>query len=109
MEKITLQEAFKEYELMTVSECLKQLKWKTEFDINKNGKTGKIICECGEMVKTGGWIGTEHAWCPKCHKGMQDMTCLLPNSNSSATYIDQDKVIIPEDGRVWTPKNIWGH
>jgi len=106
--KKRLQELFSNKKLMTVEECIKMLNWKTEYPEGDERGTGKIACDCGETVKIGGWVGPEHAWCPKCHKGMQDVTGLLPAGKSSATHIDYDRVEIPEDGRFWIPENVWG-
>jgi len=103
----TLQEVFPEYTLMTVNECIKELEWISENDESSN-ETGPITCSCGTQVKVGGWVGHEHAWCPNCHKGMQNMTGLLPTGNASGGHIDFDKITVPEDGRIWAPKNIWG-
>jgi len=108
MSKKTLQELFPDEKLMTLEECIKALDWKTEYPPNDERGTGKITCSCGETVKVGGWIGPEHAWCPKCHKGMQDVTGILPAGNACVTHIDYNNVEIPEDGRIWIPKNVWG-
>lgn len=94
-------------ELMTVSECFEVLDWTSEYGIGDERGTGSITCSCGTPVKTGGWVGPEHAWCPNCHKGMQDVTGLLPKTNSTVVHIDYDNTIIPDDGRVWIPSNVW--
>jgi len=109
MNKKPLQELFPDKKLMTVGECIKALNWKTEYPEGDERGTGKITCDCGETVKMGGWVGAEYAWCPKCHKGMQDVTGILPSKHSGVVlHIDYDKVEIPEDGRVWIPENVWG-
>jgi len=106
---LTLQDLFPDKKLMTVEECIKALNWKTEHPEGDERGTGKITCDCGATVKVGGWVGIEHAWCPNCHKGMQDVTGFLPTKHDGvAFHIDHDRVEIPEDGRVWIPENVWG-
>ncbi len=107
-EKQTLQELFPDNKLMTVAECLRKLEWSSEHPADDKRGTGAITCDCGRPVTCGGWIGTEHAHCPDCGKGMQDMTGFLPASSNTAGYINYDNTILPEDGRVWIPKNVWG-
>ena len=102
--KRPLQEAFQEHQLMTPKECFDALGWtyvETEGDFTD-------ICCCGEKVTFSGWIGSEHAHCAKCHKGMQDVTGVLPSGNGTVTTVDFDRFEIPEDGRVWIPVNVWG-
>jgi hypothetical protein len=93
---------------MTVHECLFWLGWSSEHPEGDDRGTGKITCDCGGTVECGGWIGTEHAHCPNCHKGMQDLTGFLPGKNSTAFSIDFDSVEFPNDGRCWIPENVWG-
>ena len=108
-EKKPLQEIFPEFPLMGVWDCIRSLDWKTERGEDDPEGTGPITCSCGSRIKTGGWVGTEHAWCPDCHKGMQDMTGILPAGNASAgCVLGNESVILPEDNRHWTPSNIWG-
>jgi hypothetical protein len=106
--KKLLSEAFPSLELMTPWECIDSLGW---IAVNSTGSdnTGPVTCSCGSAVKFGGWFGTEHAWCPDCGKGMQDMTGLLPASQSTVSMVDVDKYEIPSDGKYWTPVNIWGY
>lgn len=111
--KKTLQEIFPEHKLMTVAECFAELGWTSEYPEDDERGTGPITCDCGEAVICGGWIGTEYAHCPGCHKGMQDVTGILPhpamaNGAGVAQHIDYDNVILPEDGREWIPVNVWG-
>jgi hypothetical protein len=106
----TLQEIFKEFNLMTVPDCLKELEWTSEKDFEKDGETGQIICDCGGMIKTRGWVGAESAYCPNCHKGMQDMTGFLPlGKNYSGSILENKEIEIPKNGKIWTPVNIWGY
>lgn len=99
-----LQDAFPDYRLGTIKECLDMLGWQyTETEERYDG----ITCDCGATVKTGGWVATEHAWCPACGKGMQDLTGVLPTGNSTAGFIDHNEYDL-SDHRVWTPNNIWG-
>lgn len=106
--KMTLQELLPDCELLTVAACIARLGWTTEHPPSDERGTGTITCACGSTVKVGGWFGTEHAWCPSCGAGMQDMTGMLPAGRSSASHIDYDKVTLPEDGAVWIPENVWG-
>ncbi|WP_427340905.1 hypothetical protein, partial [Caloranaerobacter sp. DY30410] len=87
----------------TVKECLDTLGW--EYEQIGEHSFRNIKC-CGKEVKMAGWFGTEHAWCPLCGKGMQDMTGILPASSVTAGMIDVDKYDI-SDGRVWVAENIW--
>jgi hypothetical protein len=107
-EKKTLQEVLPDCELMTVAGCIARLGWTTEREPSDSEGTGAITCRCGATVKVGGWVGPEHAWCPACGAGMQNMTGLLPAGSASASHIDYDAVLLPEDGAVWIPENVWG-
>lgn len=102
----TLQELFPDKKIMTIKECFVFLGWTSENGADSKD-TGPITCFCGEKVKTGGWFGTEHAWCPACHSGMQNLLGVLPVSNNSVTLVTPD-VTVPEDGRYWIPENVWG-
>jgi hypothetical protein len=112
---------------MSVPECLQHLEWNPENSYNDDNdnddddddnddddnsntntatySTGKIICSCGEVVCVGGWFGIEHAWCPRCHKGMQDLSGFLPEENSGF-YINPEKVELNVVRR-WIPVNMW--
>jgi hypothetical protein len=108
IEKRPLQEAFPDHPLKTIDECMTELGWTSERSASHEQGTGPITCSCGGKVKTGGWIGTEHAWCTACPKGMQLMIGFLPGGNSWGACVDFDRFAIPEDGRAWIPENVWG-
>ena len=103
----TLQETFQEYKLMTAKECMDSIGWTTEND-ETSSDTGGVSCGCGGTISFGGWMGTEHAWCPECHKGMQNVTGVLPHGKNGAGAIDYKNTVMPDDGRLWIPENVWG-
>ena len=107
-EKKTLQALFPAQHLMTVMECLKELGWACENEEGDKRGTGPITCSCGGKVESGGWVGTEHAHCPDCGKGMQDMTGILPAGRSAGGMIDFDTTDVPRDGKIWIAENVWG-
>jgi hypothetical protein len=102
-----LKKGIKDAKLYTGYECMAVLDWTpTNYDTCEG--TGPVECSCGGSVLFGGCIGTEHAHCPLCEKGMQDMTGILPVSNTSAIIlnIDENDPYL-KSGRVWMPKRFW--
>lgn len=106
--KKTLQEICLPRLLLTAHEAIIKLGWLYTVDRETGRPRDPCICSCGTQIKTGGWVGVEHAWCPNCGKGMQDVTGLLPAGTNTATHVDYDNVIMPNDGRVWIAENVWG-
>ena len=100
-----LQEEFPEYNFYELEECIKELNW--DYEEGGDGSYENITCDCGAKVKTGGWVGTEHAWCPECGKGMQSFKGLLPAGHATAGHIEYDDYDL-SDKKIWTPENIWG-
>ena len=102
-----LQKEFKDAKLYTAMECIIALDWTpTNYDTCET--SGPVECSCGGSVLFGGWIGTEHAHCTKCEKGMQNMAGILPVGNSSVSILKIDRNDpYYKSGRVWMPKRFW--
>ena len=66
-EKKKLQDDYPHMKFGTAKECIDILGWKY---VEKEKRLEDITCDCGALIKLGGWFGTEQLWCPSCGKGM---------------------------------------
>uniref|UniRef100_A0A6M3LIT6 Uncharacterized protein n=1 Tax=viral metagenome TaxID=1070528 RepID=A0A6M3LIT6_9ZZZZ len=101
--KKKLSGVFPNHNLMTARDCMTFLGWTWEPLDDYGAKN--IMC-CGQLVRCGGWVGTEHMKCNLCGKGMQDVLGVLPAGRSTAGILDPDDYEW-EEGKQWIPENFW--
>ena len=93
-----LHEKFSEIEFFNIEEVMEKLDW----SFVKSGNSYEKLRCCDEPINTGGFFGTEYAYCSKCDRSIQHIQGVIRTGNSTAGMIDfSDVEDIDTEPRQW--------